>query len=57
MPLTPEEITELIAQLDKVCREAQELRDKLEAAMSARAHAAQPDRRGQPERRRAARKK
>jgi len=44
-------MAEMIERLDGLCREAQELRARLERAMAERKRGDMPDRRGQPERR------
>jgi hypothetical protein len=49
--LTPDEIKALIAKLDDVCRQAQELQKTLKRKMVERARHDQQDRRGQPDRR------
>ena len=48
---TPEELEALIAKLDAVCRQAQELQKILRKQMVERARRDHQDRRGQPERR------
>jgi hypothetical protein len=59
MPLTPEEIADIIDRLDNVCREAQELQARLRRAMVTRAREQQqlvskggPERRVTPRNRR-----
>jgi hypothetical protein len=54
--LTPAQIRDLLAKLETVCEQAQELQAQLRQAMVERARADTPNHQGQPERREKARK-
>lgn len=49
MTLTPDKMKEILAKLDDVCREAQELQARIRRAMAARAREDMPGRQGGPE--------